>query len=143
EMQERLLPQLSGAPLVTLSALTGRGLDRLREAVEDMAAVWSRRVPTAKLNDWLAAKTQAHPPPAPGGRRIRLRYMTQAKTRPPSFMVSCSKPEDLPESYSRFLVNGLRQDFGLKGVPIRLSMRKGENPYADKKKPRGRRQKEV
>ncbi|MEM8751744.1 MAG: ribosome biogenesis GTPase Der [Pseudomonadota bacterium] len=143
EMQERLLPQLSGAPLVTLSALTGRGLDRLREAVEDMAAVWSRRVPTAKLNDWLAAKTQAHPPPAPGGRRIRLRYMTQAKTRPPSFMVSCSKPEDLPESYSRFLVNGLRQDFGLKGVPIRLSMRKGENPYADKKKPRGRRQKEI
>ena len=77
------------------------------------------------------------PPPAPGGRRIRLRYMTQVKARPPSFMVSCSRPEDLPESYSRYLVNGLRDSFGLKGSPIRMSMRKGDNPYADKKKPRG------
>ncbi|QIE54534.1 ribosome biogenesis GTPase Der [Pikeienuella piscinae] len=139
EMQERLLPQLSGAPLVTVSALTGRGLDRLRGAVLDMHAVWNKRVTTAKLNQWLGARVEAHPPPAPSGRRIRLRYMTQIKARPPSFIVSCSKPEDLPASYSRFLVNGLRQDFGLKGVPIRLSMRKGENPYADKKKPRGHR----
>ncbi|MEM7524646.1 MAG: ribosome biogenesis GTPase Der, partial [Pseudomonadota bacterium] len=138
EKQERLLPQLSGAPLITLSALTGRGLDRLREAVEEMSAIWNTRLTTAKLNNWLIAKTQAHPPPAPGGRRIRLRYMTQVKARPPSFMVSCSKPEDLPESYSRFLVNGLRSDLGLRGVPIRMAMRKGENPFADKKKPRGR-----
>ncbi|MEM7546715.1 MAG: ribosome biogenesis GTPase Der [Pseudomonadota bacterium] len=137
EMLERLLPQLSGAPLITVSALTGRGLERLREAVLEMYEAWNTRITTAKLNQWLGARTQAHPPPAPGGRRIRLRYMTQVKARPPTFMVSCSKPEDLPESYSRFLVNGLRQDFGLKGVPIRLDMRKGENPFADKKKPRG------
>ncbi|WP_340108567.1 ribosome biogenesis GTPase Der [Pikeienuella sp. HZG-20] len=137
EMRERLLPQLSGAPLVTVSALTGRGLDRLRAAVLEMHANWNLRVPTAKLNQWLAARVAAHPPPAPSGRRIKLKYMTQIKARPPSFIVSCSKPEDLPESYSRFLINGLRQTFGMKGVPIRLNMRKSENPYADKKKPRG------
>lgn len=132
------LPQLSGAPLITISALTGRGLERLREAVLEMESIWNTRFPTAKLNRWLEAKVQAHPPPAPSGRRIRLRYMTQIKARPPSFMVSCSRPEDLPESYTRFLVNGLRSDLGMKGVPIRLAMRKGENPFADKKKPRGR-----
>ena len=141
-MQERLLPQLSGAPLITLAAITGRGLERLREAVEEMHRVWNIRLTTAKLNNWLLAKTQGHPPPAPGGRRIRLRYMTQVKARPPSFMISCSKPEDLPESYTRFLVNGLRKDFGMKGVPIRIAMRKGDNPYAGKKKPRGHRGKE-
>ncbi len=139
EMLERLLPQLSGAPMVTVSALTGRGLDRLREAVLEMAEIWNMRVTTAKLNQWLSAKTQAHPPPAPSGRRIKLKFMTQIKARPPTFMVSCSKPEDLPESYSRFLVNGLRQDFGMRGVPIRLDMRKGENPFADRKKPTGHR----
>ncbi len=139
EKQERLLPQLSGAPLVTVSALTGRGIDRLREAVLEMHEAWNIRITTAKLNQWLEARVQAHPPPAPSGRRIRLRYMTQVKARPPTFMVSCSRPEDLPTSYSRFLVNGLREVFGMKGIPIRLSMRKGENPYADKKKPRGHR----
>ena len=143
EMQERLLPQLSGAPLITLAAITGRGLERLREAVEEMHRVWNIRLTTAKLNNWLLAKVQGHPPPAPGGRRIRLRYMTQVKARPPSFMVSCSKPEDLPESYTRFLVNGLRKDFGMRGVPIRMAMRKGDNPYADKKKPRGHRGKDA
>lgn len=136
EMQERFLPQLSGAPLVTLSALTGRGLDRLHAAIGEMAAVWNTRITTARLNQWLAARTAAHPPPAPGGRRIRLRYMTQVKARPPSFMISCSKPEDLPESYSRFLVNGLRQDFGLRGVPIRIDLRKSANPYAETGKPK-------
>lgn len=142
EMQERLLPQLSGAPLVTLAAITGRGLERLREAVLSIHEIWNKRISTARLNDWLIAKTQSHPPPAPGGRRIRLRYMTQVKARPPSFMISCSKPEDLPESYTRFLVNGLRQDFGLRGAPIRIAMRKGDNPYAGKKKPRGHRRKD-
>ncbi|MEX2520775.1 MAG: ribosome biogenesis GTPase Der [Paracoccaceae bacterium] len=137
EMLERHLPQLSGAPLITVSAITGRGVDRLREAVLEMSEAWNRRIATAKLNQWLIARVAQHPPPAPGGRRIRLRYMTQVKARPPSFMISCSKPEDLPESYSRFLVNGLRQDFGLKGVPVRLTLRKNENPFADKKKPRG------
>ena len=139
EKQERLLPQLAGAPLITVSALTGRGLERLREAVLEMHAAWNIRVTTARLNQWLEGRLQAHPPPAPSGRRIRLRYMTQVKSRPPSFMVSCSRPEDLPESYSRYLVNGLREAFDMKGVPIRLSMRKGDNPYADKKKPRGHR----
>ncbi|MGB0507074.1 MAG: ribosome biogenesis GTPase Der [Pikeienuella sp.] len=138
EKQERLLPQLSGAPLITLSALTGKGLERLREAVLEMHSNWNIRVSTAQLNRWLTQKTQEHPPPAPGGRRIKLKYMTQIKARPPSFMVSCSRADDLPESYSRYLVNGMRKDLGMKGVPIRLNMRKGENPFADKKKPRGR-----
>jgi GTP-binding protein len=131
---ERLLPQLRGAPLVTVSALTGKGLDRLRDAVLKVHETWNLRAPTAALNRWLAEMTEAHPPPAPSGRRIRLRYMTQVKARPPSFVVFCSRPEDLPDSYARFLVNGLRRDFGLQGVPIRLSWRKGENPYADKRK---------
>ncbi|MGF1446283.1 MAG: ribosome biogenesis GTPase Der [Pikeienuella sp.] len=127
---ERLLPQLKGAPLVTISGLTGRGLDRLREAIERMHEVWNRRVTTAKLNDWLARALAEHPPPAPSGRRIKLRYITQVRTRPPGFVVMCSRPEALPESYTRYLVNGLRRDFGLEGVPLRLHMRKGENPYA-------------
>ena len=130
ERFERQLPQLRGAPLVPVSALTGFGLDRLRAAVLEMHELWNRRVPTARLNEWLAGETQAHPPPAPGGRRIRLRYMTQVKTRPPSFVVMCQRAEAVPESYVRFLVNGLRRDFGFAGVPIRLHLRKGKNPYA-------------
>ncbi|QPH53738.1 ribosome biogenesis GTPase Der [Pontivivens ytuae] len=133
EQLARLLPQLSGAPLVTVSALTGRGLDRLREAITSAHDVWNRRVPTGRLNQWLADQTSSHPPPAPGGRRIRLRYMTQAKTRPPTFIVFASLPEDLPASYKRFLVNGLRRDFDLPGTPIRLEFRKRDNPYADRK----------
>jgi GTP-binding protein len=127
---ERLLPQLRGVPLVTVSGLTGRGLDRLRDAVLASYAAWNARVPTARLNQWLAGEVQAHPPPAPGGRRIRLRYMTQAKTRPPMFVVFASNPEHLPDSYTRFLVNGLKRDFGLDGTPVRIAYRKGENPYA-------------
>jgi GTP-binding protein len=130
EKAERLLPQLAGVPLVTVSALTGRGLERLREAVIAAHRIWNRRVPTAALNRWLAAQTEAHPPPAPQGRRIRLRYMTQVRTRPPGFVVFCSRPEALPDAYSRYLVNGLRRDFEMPGVPIRLTLRKGENPYA-------------
>ena len=132
ERFERLLPQLRGAPLVPVSALTGQGLDRLRQAILEMHAVWNKRIPTARLNEWLAVETAAHPPPAPGGRRIRLRYMTQAKTRPPSFVVMCQRAEAVPESYLRFLVNGLRRDFGFPGVPIRLHLRKGRNPYAER-----------
>jgi GTP-binding protein len=126
----RLLPQLRGAPLVTLSALNGKGLDRLREAVLKTYDIWNTRIPTAALNRWLTEMTAAHPPPAPSGRRIRLRYMTQVKARPPSFVAFCSRPEALPDSYARFLVNGLRRDFGLDGAPIRLSWRKGKHPYA-------------
>ena len=130
EAFDRLLPQLKGAPLVTVSALQGKGLDRLREAVLKVHATWNRRIPTAKLNRWLADRVAEHAPPAPSGRRIRLRYMTQVKARPPSFVAFCNKPEDLPDSYTRFLVNGLRRDFGLDGVPIRLDYRKQDNPYA-------------
>lgn len=136
EAFNRLLPQLRGAPLVTVSAKTGRGLDRLRDAVEKAYEVWNRRVSTAQLNRWLSGMLEAHPPPAPGGKRIRLRYMTQAKTRPPGFVVMCSHPDKLPESYSRYLVNGLREDFDMPGTPIRLHMRSqsDKNPYKDRKK---------
>lgn len=130
EQFDRLLPQLRGAPLVTVSALTGRGLDRLREAVLKVHGLWNTRIPTARLNRWLAEAVAAHPPPAPGGHRIRLRYMTQVKARPPSFIAFGSRTDELPDSYTRYLVNGLRQDFGLDGVPIRLGYRSGENPYA-------------
>ncbi|MEJ6394488.1 ribosome biogenesis GTPase Der [Gymnodinialimonas sp. 2305UL16-5] len=133
---ERLLPQLRGAPLVTVSAKTGRGMDRLHAAILKAHDVWNRRVSTARLNQWLTAMTEAHPPPAPGGRRIKLRYMTQAKTRPPGFVVMCSHPDKLPEAYSRYLVNGLREDFDMPGTPIRLWMRSqsDDNPYKNRKK---------
>lgn len=136
ESFERLLPQLRGAPLVTVSAKTGRGLDRLRQAVEKANEVWNRRITTAQLNRWLTGMLEQHPPPAPGGKRIKLRYMTQAKTRPPGFVVMCSHPDKLPESYSRYLVNGLRTDFDMPGTPIRLHMRSqsDKNPYKAKKK---------
>ena len=136
ESFERLLPQLRGAPLVTVSAKTGRGMERLQAAVMSAHEVWNRRVPTAQLNRWLADMVSAHPPPAPAGRRIKLRYMTQVKTRPPGFVVMASVPEKLPESYSRYLVNGLREDFDMPGTPIRLHMRSQseQNPYKDKKK---------
>ena len=136
EAFDRLLPQLRGAPLITVSAKTGKGLDRLRQAVERAYEVWNRRVTTAQLNRWLSGMLEAHPPPAPGGRRIKLRYMTQAKTRPPGFVVMCSLPEKMPESYSRYLINGLRDDFDMPGTPIRLTMRSqaDKNPYKSRKK---------
>ena len=135
EAFDRLLPQLRGAPLVTVSAKTGRGLDRLRGAVMRAHEVWNTRVPTAKLNRWLGDMIEAHPPPAPGGRRIRLRYMTQAKTRPPHFVVMCSHPDKMQDAYTRYLVNGLRADFDMPGTPIRLVMRGqgARNPYRGKR----------
>jgi GTP-binding protein len=132
EMCERMLPQLKGAPVVPVSALTGQGLDKLREAILDMHRVWNTRVTTAQLNRWLGEALEQHPPPAAAGRRLKLRFITQVKARPPSFVTWCSRPDALPESYLRYLVNSLRQSFGLKGVPIRLDLRKGENPYAPK-----------
>ncbi|NBR34528.1 MAG: ribosome biogenesis GTPase Der [Rhodobacteraceae bacterium] len=136
EAFERLLPQLRGAPLVTVSAKTGKGLDKLHEAILKAHRIWNRRVPTSQLNRWLAGMIEMHPPPAPNGRRIKLRYMTQAKSRPPGFVVMCSQPDKIPASYSRYLVNGLRADFEMPGTPIRLTMRgQGDkNPYKDKKK---------
>ena len=136
ESFERLLPQLRGAPLVTVSAKTGRGLDRLHDAILRAYDMWNRRVTTAQLNRWLQGMVEAHPPPAPQGKRIKLRYMTQAKTRPPGFVVMCSHPDKVPESYSRYLVNGLRVDFDMPGTPIRLFMRgqNDANPYKGRKK---------
>jgi GTP-binding protein len=131
----RLLPQLRGAPMVMVSGLTGKGLDRLHDAILKAYTVWNSRISTAKLNRWLADQVAGHPPPAPAGRRIRLRYMTQVKTRPPTFVVFASIPELVPEDYKRFLVNGLRRDFDMPGTPIRLHFRGGENPYAGRRKP--------
>ncbi|MBA4352927.1 MAG: ribosome biogenesis GTPase Der [Rhodobacter sp.] len=135
EMFERLLPQLRGAPLVTVSAKTGRGLDRLHDAIRRTHDIWNKRITTARLNTWLGAMTEAHPPPAPGGHRIKLRYMTQVKARPPGFVIMCSRPDEMPESYKRYLVNGLRDHFEMPGVPIRIMFRsQGEkNPFKDRK----------
>ncbi len=136
ESFERLLPQLKGAPMVTVSAKTGKGLDRLHNAIMKAYEVWNRRISTARLNQWLGAMTEAHPPPAPGGRRIKLRYMTQAKTRPPGFVIMATHTEQIPESYGRYLVNGLRADFDMPGTPIRIYFRDqgSKNPYKDRKK---------
>jgi len=128
---ERSLPQVRGVPVVPVSALQGQNLDRLIDGVLAAYEVWNRRVPTAALNRWLEAMTARHPPPAPGGRRIKLRYITQPKTRPPTFAIFCSKPEDLPGAYLRYLENALRDDFALPGTPIRINFRKGKNPYAE------------
>jgi GTP-binding protein len=134
EAVERLLPQLKGVEMVTLSAVRGTGLQKLRASILKSYDIWNTRVPTARLNQWLDKQVSAHPPPAPSGRRIKLRYMTQVKSRPPTFVAMCSKPDVLPAAYTRYLVGGLRRDFGLKGVPVRLNLKKSENPYAKKKR---------
>ena len=126
----RLLPQLAGVPVVTLSALSGQGVDKLMPAVIKIYEIWNQRISTAKLNEWLDFQIERHPPPAPSGRRIKLRYMTQAPRQAPTFALFCSNTKDLPDSYSRYLINSLRADFGLNGVPIRINLRKGKNPYA-------------
>jgi GTP-binding protein len=133
ELQEtcqRLLPQLKGVALVPVSARKASGLEELMQAVLEADALWNRRLPTHALNDWLRAAVEAHPPPAVSGRRIKLRYITQANARPPTFVLFCSRPKALPDSYLRYLTNGLRETFNLPGVPIRLHLRKGANPYA-------------
>jgi GTP-binding protein len=123
------LPQLSGVALVPVSGLTGLGLDAMMRAVCAAGEVWNRRVSTALLNRWLAAAQERHPPPLIAGRRLRLRYMTQVNTRPPTFALFASKPAKLPDAYRRYLVNALRQEFDLRGTPIRMMLRKGKNPY--------------
>ncbi len=129
---ERLLPQIKGLGLVPVSGKTGFGLERLMKAVAAADRAWNQRVPTGPLNRWLAQVLAHHPPPAVAGKRIRLKYITQAKSRPPTFALSCSRPDALPESYRRYLINGLFKDFDLMGTPIRINLRKGENPYASK-----------
>ena len=130
---DETLVQVRGVPMVPISAQTGLGLDRLMETVIHVHEVWNSRVPTARLNTWLAEMVERHPPPAVAGRRIRLKYLSQTKTRPPTFYLSCTRPDALPESYRRYLANGLRDSFGLDGVPIRLMLRRERNPYEDRK----------
>jgi len=131
ETAERMLPQLRGAPLVALSAETGRGVDRLMPAVFDVHRNWATRVKTRDLNDWLAMAVQRHPPPAVNGRRIKPKYMAQLKGRPPTFVLFASRAEHLPEQYRRYLVNSLRESFDLPGVPIRITIKSNKNPYAE------------
>ncbi|MBN8940934.1 MAG: ribosome biogenesis GTPase Der [Rhizobiales bacterium] len=131
EEADHWLPQIKGCPVVANSAETGQGLDRLMQAIVDSRVPWQKRVSTNQLVRWLQETVDHHPPPAVSGRRIKLRYMTQAKTRPPTFVAFCSRPEALPESYLRYLVNGLRESFELQGTPIRFHLKKTDNPYAD------------
>jgi GTP-binding protein len=127
------LPQVKGVPVVAVSALTGAGVDRLMQAVATIHEVWNRRVPTPALNRWLSEATAAHPPPAVSGRRIKLNYITQPKSRPPTFVLFCTRADAVPDSYRRYLVNGLRDAFNFPGVPVRLTLRAKPNPYARRK----------
>jgi GTPase len=131
---DRLLPQIRGAPLVTVSGLMGEGIDHLMRAIEEAYAVWNRRVATAALNRWFEQAVDANPPPAVSGRRLKLNYITQAKARPPSFVLFCSRADAVPQSYLRYLVNSLREYFELPGTPVRISLREKANPFAHKRK---------
>ncbi|MBX9988997.1 ribosome biogenesis GTPase Der [Phreatobacter oligotrophus] len=131
EEADHWLPQIKGCPVVANSAATGQGLDRVMQAIIDARVPWQKRISTNTLVRWLQETVDHHPPPAVSGRRIKLRYMTQAKVRPPTFVTFCSRPEALPESYLRYLVNGLRESFDLQGTPIRFHLKKTDNPYAE------------
>ena len=115
---------------IAVSARTGKGLDQMLAAAFDIRAAWSRRVPTSALNRWFDDALGANPPPAPGGRRIKLRYITQARIRPPSFVMFGTRLDQLPESYRRYLINGIRRELGFEAVPIRLTLRSPKNPFA-------------
>ena len=131
---ESSLAQVRGVPIVTLSALTGSGIRELMKAVFSIYQIWNRRVTTAQLNTWLAGMVEIHPPPlASSGRRTKLRYITQIKSRPPTFAIWVSRPKNIAESYKRYLISGLRESFGLCGVPIRMEFRRGKNPYIAEK----------
>jgi len=136
EETDHWLPQLKGVPAVAVSGMTGAGIDRLMQAVLDAYAVWNRRASTSALNRWLEGVTSAHPPPAVSGRRIRLDYVTQPKSRPPTFVLFASRADKVPDQYKRYLVNSLRETFDLPGTPVRLTLREKANPYATKKKKR-------
>jgi GTP-binding protein len=131
---DRLLPQIKGVEIALVSAKSGQGLDRLMQSVIEAYAVWNRRAPTAALNRYLAQATASHPPPALRGRRLRLDYMTQPKSRPPTFVLFGSRASALPDAYCRYLINGLRDTFALPGTPIRLALRAKPNPYATRKR---------
>jgi GTP-binding protein len=129
EQADEKLTQIKGVPVVAVSGLTGEGLDRLMQAIADAYAVWNKRVPTAALNRWFEAATEQNPPPAVSGRRLRLNYVTQAKSRPPSFIVFCTRADAVPDAYLRYLTNSLRENFKLPGTPIRITLREKANPY--------------
>jgi GTP-binding protein len=131
EKLDRLLPQVSGAPLLATSAVTGEGLDRLLPAVLAADRAWNTRIPTATLNKFLETALSRHSPPAISGRRVKIRYMTQPKSRPPTFALFGNQLKALPEAYLRYLTNGLRETFKLEGAPIRLLLRTGKNPFAE------------
>jgi len=131
---EEKLTQLKGVPLVAVSGLTGEGLDRLMQAVIEAYDVWNRRVSTSALNRWFEEAVSAHPPPAVSGRRLKLNYITQAKTRPPSFVLFCTRADAVPDAYKRYLVNSLRDTFDLPGTPIRLMLREKDNPFKGRAK---------
>lgn len=141
KLRDRLqtsLTQLKGVPVVTLSALKGRNLDKLIQEAFRVHAIWNTRIATSKLNGWLEHMTASHPPPLSRGRRIKLRFMTQAKIRPPTFAIFASQADALPDSYIRYLSNGLRSDFDLDGVPLRLHIRQRKNPFEPKNRRGGR-----
>ncbi|MEQ8751382.1 MAG: ribosome biogenesis GTPase Der [Amphiplicatus sp.] len=131
EQAERLLPQAPGAPLVFFSALTGRNIDRLMPAVTKVYIDWNARVKTPDLNEWLRAALDRHPTPAVSGRRIKIKYIAQVKTRPPTFVAQCTNASELPASYKRYLINGIREAFEIPAVPIRLILKQPDNPYSD------------
>jgi GTP-binding protein len=128
------LPQLRDIKVVPLSARTGRGVDKLLDVAVELEKLWSTRISTNPLNRWLQAMEDSHPPPLVKGRRLKLRYMTQIKSRPPTFALFCNIPNEMPDSYLRYLVNGLRDRFKLPGIPIRFVLRRSENPFAGRKK---------
>lgn len=132
EKAREKLMQLPEVPLVAVSALTGEGLDRLMQAIIDAHAVWNKRIPTSALNRWFEDATSAHPPPAVSGRRLRLNYITQVTSRPPTFVVFCTRADAVPDAYKRYLVNSLREAFELPGTPVRLMLREKANPYEGK-----------
>ena len=131
---DHLLPQVRGMPIVAVSGLMGEGIDRLMSAIEAAYAVWNRRVPTAALNRWFEQAVDKNPPPSVSGRRLKLNYITQAKARPPSFILFCSRADAVPQSYLRYLVNSLREFFELPGTPVRISLREKANPFAHKRR---------
>ncbi|MGA2289934.1 ribosome biogenesis GTPase Der [Bradyrhizobium sp.] len=133
EVDDRL-PQVRGAPVVAVSGLMGEGIDRLMSAIEQAYAVWNMRVPTAALNRWFEQAVDKNPPPSVSGRRLKLNYITQAKARPPSFVLFCSRADAVPQSYLRYLVNSLREFFELPGTPVRITLREKANPFAHKRK---------
>jgi GTPase len=134
---EEKLTQLKGVPLVVVSGLTGEGLDRMMQAVGEAYEIWNKRVPTAPLNRWFEEAVSAHPPPAVSGRRLKLNYITQAKTRPPSFVLFCTRADAVPDTYKRYLINSLRDAFDLPGAPIRLTLREKDNPFKGRARRKG------